>query len=204
MKWFVRRGMGTKQSPLDKKLHKLDILRKLSQPFRWWYLGVNKMSEDKRTMICPKCGAENYSWRSRCQTCNTLLHEEDIKMVKFRRRDPLKSIALISGVIGAGALTFFMWFIAAFASGRITRPIDWLFVIGTGLFALGSIAVAWKWPLIGGILLILEGVGPMGLIVWSAIQTHSVFSFFTLFFLIPGLPSLASGAIFLFLWREES
>ncbi len=159
---------------------------------------------ESRTMICPECGAENYGWRSRCPHCDTLLHEEDKKITDFRRRDPLRSIALVSGVIGVGALTFFMYLIFAFPQGRITDPMGWLVVIGTGLFTLGSIAIAWKWPLIGGILVIIEGLLPVALLVWSTIQAHSVFSFLVIFFLIPGLPSLASGALFLFLFREKS
>ncbi len=159
---------------------------------------------ESRTMICPKCGAENYSWRSRCHTCNTLLHEEDKKPVDLRKSDPLRSIAFISGLIGAVAMTFFMYFIFAFARGQITDSIGWVIVIGAGLFTLGSLAIGWKWPLIGGILLILEGLVPMGLVVWSSIQSHSEFSFLAIFFLIPGLPSIASGAIFLFLFKERS
>jgi hypothetical protein len=161
------------------------------------------MSTDEREMICPKCGVENYSWRSRCHSCNTLLHEEDLKMVKVRSRDPVRSIASICGVFGAAGLVFFMYLIFGFAHGRITDPTGWLFVIGTGLFVLGTVAIAWKWPLIGGILLIVEGLVPMGLLVWSSIQTHSGFSFLMIFFLIPGIPNLVSGILFLFLFREN-
>ena len=160
------------------------------------------MDTNKRTMLCPKCGAENYSWRSRCQTCNTLLHEEDeVSTANYHRRDYLRWSALITGLTGAGTVTFFVWFLGAFAQGRITRLIDWLFVLGTGLFALGSMAIARKWPLIGGVLLIVEGLVPIGLFVWAGIQSGHVLGVL-LFSLIPGLPLLTSGVLYILAWRE--
>ena len=163
------------------------------------------MNEDNRTMICPQCGAENYSWRSRCRSCDALLHKDDnnLNISKFYRWDSLEAIAIISGVIGAGTLALFTWLILAFASGRIPEPLGWLVVIGTGLFAFGSVVFARKRALIGGILIIIEALVPMGLIVSSVLITHSVFSFLFIFYLLPGLPSLASGIIFLFLSRER-
>ena len=178
--------------------------------------GVDKMGTDKRTMLCPKCGAENYSWRSRCQTCNTLLHEEDeVSTANYHRRDYLRWSALITGLTGAGTVTFFVWFLGAFAQGRITRLIDWLFVLGTGLFALGGVAIAGKWPLIAGVMLIVEGLVPLGLlvmgeiVVWGImgdimgdIQYSFQFSWVLLLFLIPGLSLLASGVLFILIWRK--
>ena len=163
------------------------------------------MSKDERIMQCPHCGAENYSWRSRCQTCDALLHEEDnnINIVNFHSWDPLKLTASISGVIGAVVLVLFTLFIMAFASGRITDLLAWLVVTLTGIFALVCVVIAWKWRLVGGILLIVIGLVPMGLIIWSILQTHSVWSFTIVFALVPGIPSIASGAIFLFLRRER-
>ena len=163
------------------------------------------MSKDERIMQCPHCGAENYSWRSRCQSCNTLLHEEDIRLDigKFHSWDSLEVTAVISGVIGAVVLVLFTLFIMAFASGRITDLLAWLVVTLTGIFALVCVVIAWKWRLVGGILLIVIGLVPMGLIIWSILQTHSVWSFTVVFALMPGIPSIASGAIFLFLSRER-
>jgi hypothetical protein len=169
------------------------------------YHRKQKMSEDNRTMKCPQCGVENYSWRSRCQSCDALLHEEDnnINIGKFHNWDSLEVIAIISGVVGTGALALFMWLILAFASGHITDPLGWLVIIGTALFTLGSVVFARKWPLIGGILIVIEAFVPMGFIVSSIFMTHSVFNFMAIFFLLPGIPSLVSGIIFLFLSRER-
>ncbi len=123
------------------------------------------MDTNKRTMICPKCGAENLSWRLRCQACGILLHEEDINTVKISRWGPLEWAALVSGLIGTSAAAFSWWFVFAIAEGKphITDPIDWLFVLGTGLLGLGGVAVGWKWALIGGVLLIVEGLVPTGI-----------------------------------------
>ncbi len=168
------------------------------------------MNTTNRTMICPKCGAENFSWRSRCQKCGILLHEEDeVSTVKYHRRDYLRLSALITGLIGAGGVAFSMWFISIFAGGRITRPIDWLFVLGIGLFVLGNVAVAGKWPLIGGVLLIVESLVPIGYFVWANIpygfNPFWVFFFLILLvlpYLIPGLSLLASGVLFILIWRK--
>lgn len=194
--------------------------------------GIGKIDTNKRTMLCPKCGAENLSWRSRCQTCGTLLHEEDeVTTVKYHRRDYLLLSALICGLIGAGAVAFFWWFVFAFAEGHITDPIGLLFMLGTGLFVLGSVAIASKWPLIGGGLLIVEGLAPIGFFVWSCIEygfnflgggitllnpgtgipgfEGSIYALMMLVFwggillyLIPGLSLAASGVLFV-LWRRK-
>lgn len=160
------------------------------------------MSETNRTMICPKCGVENLSWRLRCQTCGTLLHEEDISTVKYHRRGYLWWSALISSLIGAGTAAFVMWFISAFAQGRITDPIGWLFV----LFPLCSVAIALKWRLVGGVLLILESSALIGLFIMgvlSLVRTQSGSSFWWILLvpLVGGLQLLASGVLFLLSWR---
>jgi hypothetical protein len=156
-------------------------------------------------MNCPQCGAENYIWRSRCQSCNTLLHEEDknTDFTKISSQDPLYLTASVSGFIGAVLLTIFIWFTLAFATGGIFEITGWLVVIGTGLVTIGTVITARKWPFTGGILLIIEGLAPLGLAVWSVAQNTSVFNFLMFVFILPGIPSITSGTIFLFLERER-
>jgi hypothetical protein len=66
--------------------------------------------------------------------------------------------AFIVGLIGACGAGLFIWFISTFATGRIGNPIGWLFV----QLPVGSTAVAFRWQLIGGVLLVLEGLSLTG------------------------------------------
>ena len=163
------------------------------------------MSDDNRTIICLQCGAENYSWRSRCQTCDALLHEEDnnLNNVKFYSPDSLKLMALISGVISAAILVIYTLLSSTFAPESNAELVAWFLIIGTGLLALCNVVIIWKWPLIGGILLIIVGLVPISILVWSTLKTHSFFDFSLIFSLFPGLLSLASGIIFLFNCRKK-
>jgi hypothetical protein len=70
-----------------------------------------------------------------------------------RRRKWLRLAGLILGLIGASGAALFVWFSLAFSGGRIVEPIHWLYVLVSGLIIIGSIAVAWKWELIGGVVL---------------------------------------------------
>ena len=87
-------------------------------------------------------------------------------MGKFYRRRALRRWALILGLIGACTAAFVIWFIFAFAKGRITDPIGWLFV----LFPLCSIAITLKWSVVGGVLHILESLVLTGLFSMAGIQ----------------------------------
>jgi hypothetical protein len=128
------------------------------------------MGTDKRTMRCPICGAENYSWR-------VALHGP----------------ASIAGLIGLFTFTLYSYiFTALGAKSWLTIPL--------GLFVLGSLLIARKWPLIGGVLLLLVGSLPIGLLV--IISQHGFTYSWFLFWLIPTLPLLASGILFLLSWRE--
>ncbi len=129
-------------------------------------------------------------------------------MGRFLRRGALRRWALILGIIGAGTAAFVMWFIFAFAEGRITDPIAWLFV----LFPLCSVAIAFKWPVVGGVLLILEssaliglfimGVLSLGVLSLAGTQSGSSFWWILLVPLVAGLLLLASGVLFLISRRQ--
>ncbi len=100
--------------------------------------------------------------------------------------------ALIIGLVWAG---FWTWF--GLASG-VSEGLD---VIGViihtsipGLLFLGTIAVAWKWGLVGGVLLILEG---LIVAVGYPLMVSGKFSFSTVFFVLltMALPPLILGVL---------
>lgn len=149
------------------------------------------MSQDNRTMICPQCRAENLSWRSRCQTCNTLLHEEEVKIKP--PRGVLWWIAFIISLVYALLFFFVMvvmggiWWLEYLLSASIP---DFLPVVLTVL-AFGSVVVAWKWRLAGGILLVVIG---LLLVVGLAIFVDSSFAVFF-------MPFPVLGILFVVSWR---
>ena len=65
-----------------------------------------------------------------------------------------------------------------------------------GLIFLGSAAIAWRWEMAGGILLLLEGLvvcGGYPLLTWSRFPTATI----AFVLLTMGLPPLAAGVLFL-------
>ena len=161
----------------------------------------------ERKITCPKCGAENLSWRSRCQQCGEEL-QKDVNMVRFHSRSVFYRWALISGLVGAGMAGFVLWFVFAFATGHITDPISWLFI----LFPLCTVGIAFRWPVAGGVLLTLEGLALTGLFILAfslalpflaSIQSNSPFQWLLLVPIFTGLILLASGILFLISRRPQ-
>jgi len=82
----------------------------------------------------------------------------------WRRR--LKRDALMTGIIGAGLSSFFILFTMLFTTGYECRPGMWsidlprllLFGVLPLVLFFGSVAVAWRWERVGGILLVIEGL----------------------------------------------
>ena len=142
------------------------------------------MDTNKRTMICPKCGAENLSWRWRCQTCGTLLQEEDISAGKFDRWGDGEWLALILGLIGAGVWTLAM--VGLFS-------VNLLFILVV-LIPWVGLALAWKRPFIGGVVLIV--VGSVTAYALVGLRGGDIL------FLLAGLPFLVCGVLFILSWRE--
>jgi len=115
---------------------------------------------------------------------------------------------LIAGLLGVVIVTLFMRFAAA---------IDNSGVLGAGLIILVSIAIAWKRPLTGGAVLIVEGLLSIAAIVVAWVSNpaealglatgYYVFGPFVWVFLclvtaVPCAPLLISGALFILSWRE--
>lgn len=132
-----------------------------------------------------------------------------MKRPGHHNRRVLYGWALILGLVGAVMTAVVLWFVFAFAQGRITEPIGWLFVI----FPLCSVAIALKWPVAGGILLILESAPLIGLVI-MAIPAQAIIKstypspgsvswWILLIPLVAGLFLLASGVLFIISWRRR-
>ena len=144
-----------------------------------------------RTMICPKCGAENLSWRSRCLECGEKMHPEDDKLPSVKSSNPVIFLPFIVSLLGTGALVF----IVMFAYYLSSKSIPALFY---GLLAvpLAGMVICWKWPRVAGVLLIITSMFPITLmLVGGAWEITEILMF-------PGfttLPLLASGIFLIIL-----
>ena len=118
----------------------------------------------------------------------------------LKRRMRLRMTGLIIGFVGVSLCTY------GLLAGVLFGPGNLLSILGTvvapGLFLFGSLAIAWKWERIGSVLLILEGLVPIGFSLWligvfgSSSLTLGLRSFFI------GLPLPVSGILLLLSWRE--
>jgi hypothetical protein len=96
------------------------------------------------------------------------------------------------------AIVFWLWFGIGSAYVERAGPVNWLIhvLVPGGIFILSTL-VAWRWPGIGGTLLVLEGTVALGLIVRAFLQGRFTASTLTLMCLTLGLPPLAAGILFL-------
>ena len=71
-----------------------------------------------------------------------------------------------------------------------------------GLALLSSVAIAWRWQLIGGILLVLEAAI---IAVVYFMMTYSIFPHSTIIFVLltMALPPLVAGSLLLANWRRS-
>jgi hypothetical protein len=102
------------------------------------------------------------------------------------------------------AIVFWLWFGIGSAYVERAGPVNWLMhiLVPGGIFILSTL-VAWRWPSIGGTLLVLEGTAALGLIVRTFLQGKFTASTLTLMCLTLGLPPLAAGILFL-IHRKKS
>jgi hypothetical protein len=148
----------------------------------------------ERKVICPKCSAENLSWRSHCDKCGEDLHKNERGLPKFESRGSAFWIAVVSSVIGLLFLTF-LAFIAAAFSGYV--PIDMILML---VFPFVGLILCWRWPRTAGFLLIIGGVIPTVLILAFS-GSGSVLGYLLVLLGIT-LPLLSSGIIFLMAGRS--
>ena len=98
-------------------------------------------------------------------------------------RKMLRWAGLVLALLVAGGLSLSVWE----SPGKLS---PWPFILVIGLIVIGSVAIAWKWELAGGILLIAEGLfKPVG-----STDTFLTFPpiFGVLLFLVAGFLFLAS------------
>ena len=119
--------------------------------------------------------------------------------MKLASRKWLRRAGLIVGLAGATELTLF---ILATSEGRFSWFAAPTVVILVLPF-LVSVAIAWKWPLIGGILLIIGGLfWPVWrLISMPPMSTPMPLPILALVILPVSLPLLATGILFLLSWE---
>jgi len=101
------------------------------------------------------------------------------------------------------AIVFWLWFGIGSAYVERAGPVNWLIhiLVPGGIFILSTL-VAWRWPGIGGTLLVLEGTVALGFIVRAFLQARFTASTLTLMCLTLGFPPLAAGILFLFSWHK--
>jgi hypothetical protein len=102
------------------------------------------------------------------------------------------------------AIVFWLWFGIGSAYVERAGPVNWLMhiLVPGGIFVLSTL-VAWRWPGIGGALLVLEGIVALGFIVRAFLWGRFTASTLTLMCLTLGLPPLAAGILFLLNWHKS-
>jgi hypothetical protein len=147
-----------------------------------------------RKITCPKCGAENLSWRSNCDRCGEKLHKNEV-LPKFERRGAGFWIAFVSGSIGLAVLVMLV-LLAAGLSGYFS--IDLILLLA---FPILGLALCWKWPRIAAVLLIIGGLIPIIIVLVSG-AGGDVMGYLLLLIGI-ALPLASSGVIFFILGRGD-
>jgi len=148
-------------------------------------------------MTCPKCGTENFSWRSRCQHCGERLHPEDATLPPLKNKisPSVIFIPFILSLLATGILIFFVSFEYYLSIRSI--PILYYCLL---VFPAAGLIMCWIRPRVGGVLLILTGLFPIGLMLIEGVS-WKVSS--ALFFLGPTcLPLLASGIFLIIIDRK--
>ncbi|MFH1381416.1 MAG: hypothetical protein ABIH70_00795 [Chloroflexota bacterium] len=143
----------------------------------------------ERKTTCPGCGAENLAWRFRCEQCGEELHKDWV-IPKLRSNNGTLLLPYLSGLLGTGVLAFVLLLAAglgaqAYLLGLLAAPL-----LGLGL--------GWKWPLAGGVLLIIGSISALILMV-TADAWRNVLGLIVL--AMTFLPLLASGILFVMAGR---
>ena len=150
------------------------------------------MDMTERTMTCPKCGVENLSWRWRCQSCGTPLHEgEEITVPGPDKHGVLWWVTFITGLVYAGVVIFFVPFAWFWIAWVYKIPEGSLIVI-TVLIPVG-VAIAWKWELISGLMLTTTS---LYVIIWFILARQGFSQGVVIWF----LPLLLIGILFILSW----
>ncbi len=171
------------------------------------------MSATKRTMMCPECGFRNSGWPSRCQNCGANLPKDEITgAVRGKEKDSSQRgclfwSAFFAGVAGSGFSTLFGALFVA----------KWLFFLPLIIVPWVGLVLAWRWPLIGGLiggvilavagylpiytLMILTRVDPPEAL-GAAMALGLVLPFITLPLVSSGVLMVSSGVLNIVRWRK--
>ena len=144
-----------------------------------------------RKITCPKCGAENLSWHSRCEKCGEELHKDERKIPIFETRGAGFWFAFISGVVGLLFLSGLVFFAAAL-SGYF--PLDIMAILVIPVLGL---VLCWKWPKIAGVILIIGGILPVVSFAIEAGFDIEAIGGYILLLVGIAVPLIASGIVFL-------
>jgi len=101
------------------------------------------------------------------------------------------------------AIAFWLWFGIGSAYVERAGPFNWLMhILVPGGILILSTLIAWRWEVIGGALLMLEGLAALGFIVRVFLLRNITASALVLMGLTLGLPPLAAGILFLARWKK--
>ncbi len=102
----------------------------------------------------------------------------------------MRQVALALGLAWACWWVFFA-IAEAFASHQFWEALAFLVVMP------GTVALAWKWPAIGGVLFLVEGMAAIGMYAPMWLRRFPPLQIAALFAMMP-LPPLAAGILLLF------
>jgi hypothetical protein len=107
-------------------------------------------------------------------------------------------------ILMAAAVIFWLWFGIGSAASEGLGAMNWVLhiLLPGGLF-IATTLVAWRWPRIGGILLVIEGLVATTFVTRTFVQGKYSPSTFALMLLTLAMPPLASGILFFFSRRRR-
>ncbi|MFX1475903.1 MAG: hypothetical protein ACFFCO_10570 [Promethearchaeota archaeon] len=116
------------------------------------------------------------------------------------RRSRLRRAGLILGLIGATGFAATNFIQVIFVSRGWYGELS-VFVLSSSLFLLVTLATAWKWPLIGGPMLIIGTVVMEGLPYMRGVSPVEATFLTGVLYSLLGSALVASGILFILLWR---
>lgn len=144
-----------------------------------------------RKITCPKCGAENLNWRSRCEKCGGELHQDERKIPKFETRGVGFWFAFFLGIVGLVCLWGLVLFSFALSGYFPLQTVVMLMPPVLGL------VLCWKWPRIASIVLIIGGILPLVFLALDVGFDSEAITGYVYFLIGIAMPLIGSGVLFL-------
>ncbi|MBZ5591958.1 MAG: hypothetical protein LAP39_06960 [Acidobacteriia bacterium] len=101
----------------------------------------------------------------------------------------MRRVALVLALVWAGWWVFF-------ASADALMSHEFAGAITLAVVTIGTLAVAWKWPAVGGVLLVLASITSIGMWAPMWIRRFDFWQILVLFAIMP-LPPLVAGVLLL-------